>query len=68
MKALSHDEICNLPPVIDLVTAARAFGLGRTFAYELAHAGAFPCPVRRHGRLYRVLTSELLDALGLERP
>jgi predicted DNA-binding transcriptional regulator AlpA len=65
MKALTHDEIRDLPPVIDLVTAARAFGLGRTFAYELARKGQFPCPVHRHGRLYRVLASEVRTALGL---
>ncbi|WP_239310583.1 MULTISPECIES: helix-turn-helix domain-containing protein [unclassified Frankia] len=40
--------------------AARAFGLGRTLAYELARRGGFPCEVHRIGRLYRVNTSDLL--------
>jgi predicted DNA-binding transcriptional regulator AlpA len=67
VKALTREEILELPPVIDLPTAGRAFGLGRTFAYELARKDAFPCPVHRRGRLYRVNTSEVIAALGLHR-
>jgi predicted DNA-binding transcriptional regulator AlpA len=55
----------RLPPVIDLPTAAKLFGLGRTLAYNLARTDEFPCPVRRYGRLYRVRTIDLLHALGL---
>jgi len=55
----------HLPPVVDLPSAAQLFNLGRTLAYDLARADEFPCPVRRYGRLYRVRTIDLLDALGL---
>jgi predicted DNA-binding transcriptional regulator AlpA len=65
MNTLSEDAIRRLPPVIDIPTAARAFGLGKNFAYELALRGEFPCPVHRIGRFYRVKTSELRAALGL---
>ncbi|WP_131787837.1 helix-turn-helix domain-containing protein [Protofrankia symbiont of Coriaria ruscifolia] len=63
MQPLTLDDIRQLPAVVDLMTAARAFGLGRTLAYELARRGDFPCPVHRIGRLYRVHTSDLLRTL-----
>ena len=65
---LTLEEVRNLPAVIDLRTAARAFGLGRTRAYELAARGAFPCRVLRVGGTYRVPTAGLLAALGLPSP
>jgi hypothetical protein len=62
---LTPAQIRSLPVTIDLVTAARAFGVGRTTAYQLARTGAFPCPVLRVGRIYRVRTADLINALGL---
>ena len=41
-------------PTVDLMTAARALGLGRTKAYDLARRQQFPCPVIRIGDTYRV--------------
>jgi hypothetical protein len=55
-----------LPVSVDLVTAGRAFGLGRTKAFELAQAGEFPCPVLRVGKKYRVPRSGIFKALGLD--
>jgi hypothetical protein len=52
-------------PTIDLMTAARALGLGRTKAYDLARRQQFPCPVIRIGDTYRVPTVGLLELLGL---
>ncbi|TCB90502.1 helix-turn-helix domain-containing protein [Micromonospora zingiberis] len=54
--------------MVDLATAARAVGLGRTKAYELARRKAFPCPVLRIGTSYRVRTADLLRLAGIERP
>ncbi|MFI0487079.1 DNA-binding protein [Actinomadura sp. 9N215] len=66
MKAgLTAAEIRSLPATIDLVTAGRVFGVGRTKAYQLARTGQFPCRVLRVGRNYRVPTAELLTVLGL---
>jgi len=62
---LSLDDLRGLPAVVDLLTAARAFGLGRTRAYELAARGEFPCRVLRIGGTYRVPTADLLAVLGL---
>ena len=62
---LSLADIDTLPVVMDLVTAGRALGLGRTKSYELARAGAFPCRIIRVGKSYLVPTAELLTLLGL---
>lgn len=60
-------EIRSLPATIDLVTAGRMFGVGRTKAYQLARTGHFPCRVLRVGRSYRVPTADLITVLGLTR-
>jgi hypothetical protein len=59
-------EVSQLPAVVDLVTAGRALGLGRTKSYQLARAGEFPCRVMRVGKSYLVPTAELLTLLGLD--
>jgi hypothetical protein len=70
---MSPQELLAQPVSVDLVTAGRAFGLGRSKSYELARAGEFPCKVIPIGRRadgtavkYRVPRSALLDALGIE--
>jgi Helix-turn-helix domain len=55
-----------LPVTIDLMTAARILGIGRTKAHELARHGEFPCLVIRVGDLYRVSTADLLRLLGAD--
>ncbi|MFJ5228794.1 helix-turn-helix domain-containing protein [Kitasatospora sp. NPDC088391] len=59
-------EAFDLPLSIDLRTAARAVGVCPGTAYKLIRLGAFPCPVLRVGRKYRVATTDLLRALGIE--
>lgn len=54
VQALTTAELLALPATVDLVTAARAFGIGRTKAHELARSGQFPCPVLRVGHTYRI--------------
>ena len=51
---------------VDLMTAARALGLGRTKAYELAKREQFPCRVIRIGEHYRIPTAGLLELLAGE--
>jgi hypothetical protein len=63
--ALTRDELLALPASIDIVTAGRAFGVGRTTAYALARSGEFPCQVIRAGRAYRVITADLLRVLHI---
>lgn len=69
------EEVRSLPPVtilqlrssatVDLMTAARALGVGRTKAYELARRNEFPCRVIRIDDAYRIPTPGLLELLGV---
>jgi hypothetical protein len=61
---MTRAELLALPVSVDLVTAARAFRIGRTTAHNLARAGEFPVPVLRLGGSYRVTRADLLRALG----
>jgi hypothetical protein len=63
---MTVEELLALPVSTDIVTAGRAFNMGRTKAHELARAGEFPCPVLRVGHSYRVTRSDLLRALGID--
>ena len=64
---MTREDLLALPAVVDLTTAARVLGIGRTCAYELVRTGAWPTPVLRVGRLIRIPTTPLLDLLGVER-
>ena len=57
-------DVRRLPVVVDLPTAARLLGIGRTSAYDLVRTGRWPTPVIRVGRLIRVPTAPLLATLG----
>ena len=65
VSRMRRDEALELPVTIDLLTAARAFGLGRTVAYALAKRGEFPCRVFKAGGRYLVTRGDLLRALGI---
>lgn len=65
---MSLAELGELPAVIDLVTAGRALGIGRTKSYELAQSGEFPCRTIRVGKRYLVPAPELLALLGYPNP
>jgi excisionase family DNA binding protein len=70
IRALSPDEVLELPAVVDLATAGQALGIGRTKAHELARAGELPLPVIRIGSAYRVRRADLLAWLKIsdDRP
>ncbi|WP_051451411.1 helix-turn-helix domain-containing protein [Actinospica robiniae] len=55
----------SLPPTLDILTAAKWLGIGRTTAYRLAERDEFPTPVLRVGRCYRVPTAPLIALLGI---
>ncbi|MFJ6385590.1 hypothetical protein ACIQI7_36990 [Kitasatospora sp. NPDC092039] len=55
-----------MPAAIDLDTANRAIGLGRSKGYELARRDAYPCCVLRLGKKYGVITADLLRLLGID--
>jgi hypothetical protein len=58
-------DLRDLPPTVDIETAARILGCGRTLAYELVKRGEFPCRILRLGKRYLVPTASLLESLGL---
>ncbi|MDQ0761940.1 DNA-binding protein [Streptomyces canus] len=62
-QGLTVGNLLSLPPVTDVVTAGKAFGMGSTKAYQLAKAGEFPCKVVRVGGSYRVVTADMLRVL-----
>lgn len=64
--ALTTADVLALPATVDVCTAGRAFGLGRTVSYRLAKSGQFPCKVVRAGASYRVVTADLRRVLSLE--
>jgi hypothetical protein len=66
--ALNIKELLALPVTVDLSTAGKAFGIGRTKAHELARNGNFPCEVLRVGNSYRVSRAVILSALGIDDP
>ena len=63
---MSLDELLSLPVSVDLTTAGRAFGIGRTKSFELARKGRFPVKVISVGAKYRVTRSAIFEALGLD--
>jgi excisionase family DNA binding protein len=65
MQTMRHEDLDALPTVVSITTAARALGLSRTYAYELAKRGEFPCRIIRVGTAYRVPTAELRKLLGV---
>ena len=67
-EGVTRAELLALPVTVDIPTAARALGLGRSTAYELARRGKFPCRILRAGSSYRVPTADLLRILGIEPP
>ena len=63
--SMTDEELHALPVSVDLETAGRAFGMGRTKSFELAKRGEFPCRLIRVGIKYRVPRSAILEALGV---
>jgi len=58
-------DLSTLGATVDIPTAARLLGCGRTLAYQLAQRGEFPCRLLRLGNRYLVPTADLLRTLGL---
>ena len=63
---MTEAQLRALPVALDLETAGRAWGFGRTKSHEMARRGDFPCPVLRFGHAYRVTRADLLRSLGLD--
>lgn len=58
------DELLALPVSFPLAVAARAHGIRRSTAYNLAKNNNFPCRVLKCGRELRVTRADLYRSLG----
>jgi hypothetical protein len=67
-RHLTVQRAQDLPPVVDVVTAAAVLGIGRTAAYALIRTGSWPTPVLRLGKLIRIPTGPLLELIQLPPP
>jgi predicted DNA-binding transcriptional regulator AlpA len=52
------------PPAVPVPEAGAAFGLSRSYAYELVARGQFPAAVIKVGSRYRVLTESIIRVLS----
>lgn len=58
------DEIKGWPATVDPATGGKAFGISRSYAYELVKRGEFPAQVIPVGGKKRVITASILQVLG----
>lgn len=61
---MNRNELDELPPVLDVPTAAKVLGIGRSLAYELVRRGEWPTTVRHVGKLIKIPTEPLVRLLG----
>lgn len=66
-SGMTYEELMALPVSVDLMVAARALGIGRSLAYDMAKRGRFPVRVLRLGNRYRVTRADLLRVLGVDQ-
>lgn len=65
LPPLTAEQIRALPATVDVPTAGRCYGIGRTTAYELARSGEFPVKVLRLGTKLRVVTAAIMADLDI---
>ncbi|MER5639383.1 DNA-binding protein [Kitasatospora sp. NPDC002227] len=58
-------ELLDLPAIVSVETAARAFGIGRNKAMDLIRSGDFPAKTLQLGGTMKVSTASLREVLGL---
>ena len=61
---MTRDELAALPPVLDVPTAAKVLGIGRSLAYDLVRRGDWPTPVLHVGKLIKIPSAPLLALLS----
>ena len=63
---MNPSELGQLPAMVDVPTAARVLGIGRSLAYDLIRTGAWPTPVVRMCKRIRIPTASLQRILDGE--
>ncbi len=61
---MNRDQLAALPPVLDVPTAAKVLGIGRSLAYDLVRRGEWPTQVLHIGKLIKIPTEPLVRLLG----
>ena len=61
---MNRNELDELPPVLDVPTAAKVLGIGRSLGYDLVRHGDWPTPVLHVGKLIRIPSAPLLALLS----
>jgi len=61
---MNRDQLAELPPVLDVPTAAKVLGIGRSLAYDLVRRGEWPTQVLHIGKLIKIPTEPLVRLLG----
>lgn len=64
MTGPTLDEIRRWPATVDPATGAKAFGISRSYAYELIKSGGFPAQIIKVGGKNRVVTASILAVLS----
>lgn len=64
MQVPTLDEIRAWPATVDPPTGGTAFGISRSYSYELIKQGKFPAQVLTVGGKPRVITASIVQALG----
>ncbi|WP_253917176.1 DNA-binding protein [Streptomyces sp. MNP-20] len=62
---MTLQELLALPPTVNVVTAARALGIGTHKAYDLIKEGSFPVQPLVLGRTVKIPTAALWKVLGV---
>jgi predicted DNA-binding transcriptional regulator AlpA len=57
---LTRNELLALPATVDVPTAAKVLGIGRSLAYQLIRTDEWPTPILRIGKLIKIPTAALL--------
>jgi hypothetical protein len=65
-RTMAFDDLKDLSPVLDVPTAARLVGIGRTTAYRSVHDGTWPTAVLRIRGRFAIPTAPLLALLGID--
>ena len=65
---MTRDELHDLPATVDVPTAGRVLGIGRTLAYHLVRTGQWPTPVLRAGKLIKIPSGPLIRLVEASAP
>ena len=57
---MAREDLRLLPPVLDVTSAARVLGMGKSTAYDLIKSGQWPTPILHLGKMIRIPTDPLL--------